>query len=110
MNRISNYIGADLIIVCYSVADVNSLRNVDKKVGNSSRLNVVSSSFQWIPELKQFAPDKPLVLIGCKADVRSMIKTNPCMELVDDFDGMHMSATIDSQAFHECSAKTMVSV
>lgn len=65
-------------------------------------------NFQWIPELKQHAADKPYILVGCKMDMRVLARRELAMEIVDDYDGMHVSAAIDSQSFFECSAKTLV--
>jgi len=94
-SRIAQYAQADIIVLCYSVADVNSLRQIDRK---------------WIPELKSEAAGKPFVLIGCKVDLCETAKKQLCMDIVGDFDGMHMAAAIDSQAFFECSAITLANV
>lgn len=60
--------------------------------------------------MKEYAAGKPFVLIECKSDLREVAKQKLAMEIVDEFDGIHMSAAIDSQAFFECSAKTMASL
>ncbi|KAJ3217362.1 GTP-binding protein Rho1 [Dinochytrium kinnereticum] len=51
-----SYDGADLWIVCFSVDSRQSLINVIEK---------------WVPEVKYFAPSIPLILVGCKVDLRN---------------------------------------
>ncbi|KAJ3104792.1 GTP-binding protein Rho1 [Phlyctochytrium planicorne] len=50
-----SYDNADLWMVCFSVDNRQSLINVIEK---------------WVPEVKYFHPNIPLVLIGCKNDLR----------------------------------------
>jgi hypothetical protein len=59
--------------------------------------------------LTESAAGKTLMLIGCKVDMREREEVNFYMDVVGEFEGMHMSAAIDSQAWFECSAQTMVS-
>ena len=45
----------DVFLVCFSVTDPASLRNVE---------------FKWIPEVTHHCPDVPIMLVGTKADLR----------------------------------------
>ncbi|CAL1530915.1 unnamed protein product [Lymnaea stagnalis] len=49
------YREADVIVVCFSVLQPNSLRNVQRV---------------WYPEIKRHSPNTPLVLCGTQADLR----------------------------------------
>jgi hypothetical protein len=66
---------------------------------------------KWVSEVKQFAPGKPYMLVGCKSDMRSdLIKQSYTSLIVDVFDGVNMSVDIDSQSFLETSSNTLVSL
>ncbi|KAJ1564322.1 GTP-binding protein Rho1 [Cladochytrium tenue] len=49
------YLGTDAIILCFSVADPWVLEEVEER---------------WMPELHHFCPGAPVLLVGCKTDLR----------------------------------------
>lgn len=53
------YKGADVIVLCFSVAMPRSLNNLRKI---------------WIPEIKRKAPTTPVVVVGCQADLRYLYR------------------------------------
>ena len=59
--RVMDYNGCDVIVVCFCVANVTSLRNVEK---------------HWYNELRQHAPNTPFVLVGTKTDLRRSCDTD----------------------------------
>jgi GTPase SAR1 family protein len=54
--RSLSYAEADVFLVCYKISDPSSLYNVKTK---------------WIPELRHFRSDVPVILCGCQADLRA---------------------------------------
>lgn len=50
-----SYPNSDVVIVCYSIDAPESLLNVTEK---------------WIPEVRYFCPDVPVILVGNKKDLR----------------------------------------
>lgn len=51
-----SYPGTDVCLVCFAVNSQTSFENVRHK---------------WLPEIRHFCPDVPVLLVGCKADLRS---------------------------------------
>ncbi|KAI1278127.1 Rho-related BTB domain-containing protein 1 [Halotydeus destructor] len=50
---------SDVVLLCFSIANPNSLRNC-KQI--------------WYPEIRKFCPNTPIVLVGCKNDLRFMYR------------------------------------
>ncbi|KAG8841605.1 GTP-binding protein Rho1 [Serendipita sp. 405] len=94
--RLFNYIGASVVVACFGVDDPESLSNVEKI---------------WVPEVRVHNTTAPILLVGCKADVRhdqeelrrlalSGIKTISMKE------GRAVAKRVGAVAYIECSAKT----
>ncbi|XP_077157510.1 rho-related BTB domain-containing protein 2-like [Paroedura picta] len=49
------YSRSDVVVLCFSLANPNSLRHVKS---------------MWFPEIKHFCPRTPIVLVGCQLDLR----------------------------------------
>ena len=86
----------DVILMCFSINSPDSLKNIPKK---------------WTPEVKQFCPNVPIILVGKKKDLRNdpntikelgKIKQEP----VKLEEGSIMDEQIHAFAYHECSAKS----
>lgn len=66
---------------------------------------------QWYKEISQHCPDVPIVLVGTKADLRSVksmvdeLKKNN-EEPITVAQGEHMAQEIGAMKYIECSAKT----
>ncbi|XP_025404809.1 transforming protein RhoA-like isoform X2 [Sipha flava] len=65
-----SYPNSDVVIVCYSIDTPGSLINVTDK---------------WVPEVRYFCPDVPLILVGNKKDLRD-----------DYFSGGNLTATTEA--------------
>jgi small GTP-binding protein len=91
-----SYPETDLFIVCFSLVSPASLENVQ---------NI------WIPELKEYCPKTPYILVGMKSDLRDTVSQHPdefkskCMEPVSSSRGEEMQKVIKAQKYIECSAR-----
>jgi Ras family protein A len=91
-----SYPGAHAIILCFSIVDPESFKNIEEK---------------WVPEVSHFCPGVPFILVGCKADLRHHRQTienltKAGMKPVSKEEGEAMSKKIGAKAYLECSAKT----
>ena len=57
------YCRADVVIICFSICDEKSLRQVSRF---------------WYPEVRKHCKNIPIILVGCKADLRfaDLVKLN----------------------------------
>ncbi|KAL8619961.1 hypothetical protein ACOMHN_015243 [Nucella lapillus] len=55
--RLSEYPGADIFVVCFSVIRPETLRHVEDV---------------WLPEIRAHAPETPFILVGTQADLRDV--------------------------------------
>ena len=95
-----SYIDANVILACFSVSSPDSLKNIAER---------------WLPEVKHFCPNIPIVLVACKTDLRNDEKT--LEELagmkqtpVRQEEGLAMAEKIKAFKYLECSAKTKAGV
>jgi len=95
-----SYPDTDVILVCFSVVNPDSLSNVVDK---------------WLPEVSHFCPGVPMILVGTKKDLRtdpnflrdlSEVKQKP----VSTAEGQLVATQIKARAYIECSARTRDSV
>ncbi|XP_071396793.1 rho-related GTP-binding protein RhoB isoform X3 [Centroberyx affinis] len=91
-----SYPDTDVILMCFSVDSPDSLENIPEK---------------WVPEVKHFCPNVPIILVANKKDLRndeniknelSRLKQEP----VKTEDGRAMAMRIGAYDYLECSAKT----
>ncbi|XP_063709267.1 ras-like GTP-binding protein RhoL [Culicoides brevitarsis] len=82
---------ADCILICYSIENRASFENILTK---------------WYPEMKFFAPDAPIILVGMKADLRDP-KSG---DFVTTEEGKKMKEKIGAFAFVECSAMKKINL
>jgi len=94
--RQRNYPETDVFCLCYSIADVESFRNVERR---------------WYKEVKQFAPKAPMVLIGTKLDLRDEHKKRAKGDdgqrpagMVAQKEAKKMARKIGALKYIECSA------
>ncbi|XP_076697656.2 rho-related GTP-binding protein RhoB-like [Callospermophilus lateralis] len=90
------YPDIDVILMCFSVDSPDLLENIPEK---------------WVPEVKHFCPNVPIILVANKKDLRSEehvrtklagMKQEPaCMD-----DGRARAVCIQAYDYRECSAKT----
>ncbi|KAI5614309.1 rho-related GTP-binding protein RhoF [Silurus asotus] len=90
-----SYQDADLILVCYDVTNPTSYDNV---------------LIKWYPEVNHFCPGVPVILIGCKTDLRKdkekirklrVLDLDPVTYIKGEETQKQMKATL----YLECSAK-----
>lgn len=97
----------DAVILCYAADNVASLEKLKR---------------EWIPELRQCAPNVPYILVGTKKDIKeeyayqrelsraqedkgqSLRMEDPMKDVVTTFDGFEVAKYIGAHGFLECSA------
>ena len=91
-----SYPDTDVLLICFSIANPDSLGNVVDK---------------WVPEVSHFCPRIPFILVGTKKDLRSdpaviedlsLLKQKP----VTTEQGQEMATLVNAHAYVECSART----
>ncbi|CAL8280933.1 rho-related GTP-binding protein RhoF isoform X1 [Gadus morhua] len=90
-----SYQEAHLIMVCYDVTNPTSFENV---------------LIKWHPELKHFCKDIPVILIGCKTDLRKDKERIRKLKAVDQTpitytQGEDVRQQMNAELYLECSAK-----
>ena len=60
---------SDVVLLCFSIANPTSLRNC---------------KLVWLPEIRKFCPHTPIVLVGCKNDLRYMYRDEQFLSLCRD--------------------------
>ncbi|XP_039253858.1 rho-related GTP-binding protein RhoA-A-like [Styela clava] len=91
-----SYPDTDVILMCFSIDSPDSLENIPEK---------------WVPEVKHFCPNVPILLVGNKKDLRNDPHTMKELkslkqEPVSADYALSVSARIGAQGYLECSAKT----
>lgn len=85
-----SYPGADVFVVCFAFDNPESLAHVETK---------------WIPEIKHFSRDIPIIVAGTKSDLkqtsRSTVQDQTVLELVE---------RIQPAEYVECSAMTQQNI
>ena len=95
-----SYPDTDVILMCFSVDNPDSLENIPET---------------WTPEVRKFCPNVPIILVGNKKDLRNDDNTkrelaNMKREPVTSEEGSVMCEKINGYVYLECSAKTMEGV
>ncbi|XP_075430188.1 transforming protein RhoA-like [Ascaphus truei] len=83
--RTLSYPDTNVILMCFSIDNPDSLGNILEK---------------WIPEVKRFHPNVPIILVGNKKDLR-----NDEQDPVKPEEGRDMANRIGAFGYMECSAK-----
>ena len=91
-----SYPDTDVILLCFSLENPDSFDNITDK---------------WMPEIKHYCPQVPIVLVGTKKDLRhSQVihdeRTKRKYKHVQPEDGQALADRIKAAAYIECSAKT----
>lgn len=90
-----SYPQTNIFLVCYSVSDPSSY-------------NDVKSS--WLPEIQEYSPGVPNILVGCKIDERDAAQRRGGVECITTAQGVHMAKEIGARTYLECSALTGLGV
>uniref|UniRef100_A0A0D3F466 Uncharacterized protein n=1 Tax=Oryza barthii TaxID=65489 RepID=A0A0D3F466_9ORYZ len=89
-----SYRGADVFLLAFSLISKASYENIHKK---------------WIPELRHYAPNVPIVLVGTKLDLREdkqFFLDHPGLAPISTAQGEELKRMIGAAAYIECSSKT----
>ncbi|CAA0823331.1 Rac-like GTP-binding protein ARAC7 [Striga hermonthica] len=89
-----SYRGADIFVLAFSLISRASYENVLKK---------------WMPELRRFAPNVPIVLVGTKLDLRDD-RGYLADHVITTSQGEELRKQIGAAAYIECSSKTQQNV
>ena len=93
--RPMQYPDTNVFIICFSLVNPTNIENIE---------NV------WIPEIREFCPDAPFVLIGTKSDLRDEWDTIPDSQKdpkgrpISYDEGMEFANKIGAAKYVECSA------
>ena len=95
-----SYITQDAFLLCFSVASPSSFENVRAK---------------WFPEVKNYCPRVPIILVAMKTDLREdpttlkdLAKRN--LSPIDTPQGLLMAKQIGAVKYMECSALKLLGV
>lgn len=91
-----SYPDSHVILICFAVDSPDSLDNVQEK---------------WIAEVRHFCPNLPVILVGCKKDLRrdqrvieELSRTH--QRPVSSEEGMAVAQKIGAKHYLECSARS----
>ncbi|XP_010875870.1 rho-related GTP-binding protein RhoF [Esox lucius] len=90
-----SYQNANLVLICYDVTNPTSFENV---------------LIKWYPEVNHFCRDVPVILIGCKTDLRKDKERTRKLKAMDQApitytQGEETRQHMSSELYLECSAK-----
>lgn len=88
--RTLSYYDTDIFVVCFSVASMDSFVNVRSR---------------WIPELCEYKPGTPFVLVGTQSDLRDE-KDAGSTDFVSFNKGKKLAQKLGAICYTECSALT----
>lgn len=90
-----SYSDGDLVIICFAIDKPETMEDVVSK---------------WYPEVKEQCPNVPVMLVGCKSDMRHEIKSmttdKPKPTFVTYDQGLKTAKLIGALVYSETSAKT----
>ncbi|KAF7726960.1 Rho GTPase [Apophysomyces ossiformis] len=89
-----SYPDTDVILICFAIDTPASLLNVQDR---------------WLPEVRHFCDDVPLILVGTKLDLRENVSRNTELNatghrMVDYEEGAEVAKAIGAN-YYECSAR-----
>ena len=79
------------------------------KYGNKSHPRALANQIQWLPEVRHFLKDVPVVVVGLKKDLRDGASNEPNTQeasFVSTKMGEKMAKHIGAAHFTECSSLT----
>ncbi|KAH8824482.1 P-loop containing nucleoside triphosphate hydrolase protein [Flagelloscypha sp. PMI_526] len=113
-----SYPNTHVVLVAFPIDNPDSLDNVLEQVSNFSRPCLKPSfanlnawpGLQWIHEVRHFLPTVPIILVGCKKELRDDQRTmsyleSQCLHPVSFDEGMAVALKIGANRYFECSAK-----
>lgn len=85
-----SYPDTDVILMCFSVDNKDSLDNIPAK---------------WTPEVQHFCPNVPFLLVATKSDLRNDPSVDKAEPIIKTEMGRAMAEKIGATNYLECSAK-----
>lgn len=91
-----SYPDTSVVLICFSVDSPVSLESVTEK---------------WVPEVRHFCGQCPIILVACKKDLRSdpnvaeRLKVEGMKPVTTEM-GKQVAGQVKANAYMECSAKT----
>ena len=91
-----SYPDSNVVLICFSIDLPDSLDNVQEK---------------WIAEVMHFCQGVPIILVGCKVDLRDNPQTVEALRAIGQQpvtgpEAQSVADKIGASAYYECSAKT----
>jgi len=91
-----SYPDSHVILICFAIDSPDSLDNVQEK---------------WISEVLHFCQNLPILLVGCKKDLRNDSRTlqelsKTSQKPVSEAEGQAVAKIVRAEKYLECSAKT----
>lgn len=83
-----SYSQTDVFVICYSVVDKDSFSSIETK---------------WIPELKRYSTNAPIIIVGTKADLAETVSES---EVVSEEAVKRFVSKVNAAGHITCSAKT----
>lgn len=84
--RPRSYQQADVVLICFSVANPNSLANVKRK---------------WINEVREHLPKVPVLVVATQTDLREMGSRVSC---ITPAQGRQVAQEVNAKGYLECSS------
>ena len=88
-----NYPDTDIVVICYSIDSRESLESITTK---------------WYPEIEQYCPHIPCIIVGNKVDLRDENNNHKNNKYVSTEEGQKIADKIEAFGFFECSAKNQL--
>nr|XP_020497513.1 rho-related GTP-binding protein RhoH [Labrus bergylta] len=85
--RPRSYQQADVVLICFSVANPNSLANVQHK---------------WINEVREYLPRVPILVVATQTDLREVGSYRGTC--ISPAEGRHMAQQVHAKGYLECSS------
>ena len=88
------YAGTDVFVLCFSLVSTSSLENI---------------KMTWIPEIREFCPESPIILLGTKSELRDRFDylddtlKKPGMRPIQTQEGKDVAIQINAQKYIEIS-------
>ncbi|KAL5009041.1 hypothetical protein ScPMuIL_014622 [Solemya velum] len=91
--RVLAYMKCDVFLICFSVAQPETLKSVQEN---------------WVPELRQYLPETPFVLVGTQTDRRTNALSSQVVHgsFVSAKEGAEMASKLGACYYVECSSLT----
>ncbi|KAK7477719.1 hypothetical protein BaRGS_00031007 [Batillaria attramentaria] len=89
--RTLSYYNTDIFVVCFSVASMDSFINVRSR---------------WIPELHDYKPGTPFLLVGTQSDLRDGQPATGSADCVSTHKAKKLARKVGAICYLECSALT----